>query len=81
MTADKSSNQNSLLVHKVRVEVSIIMSDGSNIEGCVFLGEGERVSDMLNCERRFLPLELLSQELLLINKDAIALCKPINRPD
>ena len=75
------SGQKSLRVHKDRVEVSIIMSDGSNIEGCVFLGEGERVSDMLNSDRRFLPLELPSQELLLVNKNSIALCKPINRPD
>ncbi len=81
MTVQSTSGKKSLLVHKERVEVSIIMPDGSNIEGYVFLSEGERVSDMLNSERRFLPLELTSRELLLVNKDSIALCKPINRPD
>jgi hypothetical protein len=81
MTGQSTSVKKCLLVHKERVEVSIIMPDGSNIEGYVFLGDGERVSDMLNSERKFLPLELASRELLLVNKDSIALCKPINRPD
>jgi hypothetical protein len=68
-------------IAKDRVEVSVIMADGSNIDGHVFLSDDERVSDLLNSNRMFFPLELESNELLLINKSSIALCKPIDRPD
>ena len=81
MNENQEAHKKNLIIRKIRVEVSIIMSDGSNIEGYVFLSESERVSDMLNSDRRFLPLELLNQELLVINKDAGARCKPIDRPD
>ncbi len=68
-------------IAKDRVEVSVIMADGSSIDGHVFLSDDERVSDLLNSNRMFFPLELESNELLLINKTSIALCKPIDRPD
>ncbi|MEO0412748.1 MAG: hypothetical protein AAF221_13010 [Pseudomonadota bacterium] len=63
---------------KYNIDVDIVLHDGTQISGNVFLSKEERVQDLLNDPRPFMPLRLPNQEIMLINKTAIAVCKPID---
>lgn len=63
---------------KVNVPVELVMSDGSQLTGLVFIGLDERVQDLLNDPKPFFPLRLENHEILLINKAAVAVCKPLD---
>ena len=71
---------NSRIRSKYRVEVDIVLTDGTKLNGFVFVSSGERVQDLLNEDRLFVPLQFANQEILLINKTSIALCKPLDIP-
>jgi hypothetical protein len=62
---------------KVLVEVELVLTDGANLAGWVFIGRNERVQDLLNDPKPFFPLKQDNQEILLINKSVIAICKPL----
>lgn len=66
-------------IAKDKVEVELIFHDGTNLTGCLFRGHGQRVQDLLNEEKTFLPLLQSSGEVLLISKAAIAICKPLDQ--
>ena len=66
---------------KSAVDVELILRDGSQLSGCVHLSDSERVSDVFNGERPFLPFHTEEGEFLLIRKSAIAICKPLDMPD
>ena len=42
---------------KHRIEVRLCLTDGRAVEGALFLSQGERLSDLLNDTRAFLPVE------------------------
>ncbi len=65
---------------KFQVEVELVMTDGDTIGGMVFVLKEERVLDLLNNGLPFFPLRLANRETILIRKDAIAVCKPLDRP-
>lgn len=67
-------------VRKEPCEVEMILVDGTEINGEIFLSHDERVSDMLNDGRRFFAIRQLNHEVLLISKDAVAICKPLDKP-
>ncbi len=62
---------------KVNVDVELVMLDGTTLSGSVFIGLGERVQELLNDPKPFFPLRLENKDVLLINKQALALCKPL----
>ncbi|GEQ96800.1 hypothetical protein JCM17844_04370 [Iodidimonas gelatinilytica] len=68
-------------ISKAAMDVELVLADGSQLSGHVFLGRGERVSDLLNDDKLFLPFRVENGELLLIAKSSIALCKPLDRPN
>ncbi len=65
---------------KYQVEVELVMSDGDTIGGMVFVLKEERVLDLLTNGLPFFPLRLANREIILIRKEAIAVCKPLDRP-
>lgn len=65
---------------KEAVEVEIILHDGTALDGKVFIGQGQRVQDLLNDKGAFFPLLQDNGEILLIAKSAMALCKPLDSP-
>lgn len=65
---------------KYQVEVELVMTDGDTIGGSVFVLKDERVLDLLNNGLPFFPLRLANREIILIRKEAIAVCKPLDRP-
>jgi hypothetical protein len=62
------------------IEVEIILHDGTKLDGKVFIGQEQRVQDLLNDANAFFPLLQPSGEILLIAKSAMALCKPLDSP-
>lgn len=67
-------------IAKEVVEVEIILHDGTGLNGKVFIGQDQRVQDLLNDGNAFFPLLQPNGEILLIAKSAMALCKPLDSP-
>lgn len=63
---------------KVKVAVEVILADGTTVSGAVFIGVDERVSDLLNDDKPFFPVRMENGEILLVNKTAVALVKPLD---
>jgi len=68
-------------ITKTPADVELLLSDGSQLSGVVHLARGERVSDVFNGGRPFLPFHTEEGEFLLIRKSAIAICKPLDYPE
>lgn len=68
-------------ISKAAVDVELVLTDGSQLSGNVYLGKDERVSDLLNEDTMFLPFRTEHGEFLLIAKVSIAMCKPLDRPN
>ena len=62
---------------KTNVDVELVLLDGTTLSGAVFIGLDERVQELLNDPKPFLPLRQDDNGVLLVNKAAIALCKPL----
>lgn len=65
---------------KVNAEVQLIMADGTQLTGYVFIGLDERVLDLMNDARPFFPLRLENQDIVIVNKAHVAVLKPIDHP-
>lgn len=81
-TLEKNSAEprNSLVQAKITVEVELIMTDGTSINGRVYRAAGQRVLDLLNDAHSFFPVRLPSNEIILVAKSSVAICKPIDQP-
>ncbi|MDX5361163.1 MAG: J domain-containing protein [Alphaproteobacteria bacterium] len=64
---------------KRRVRVSVERGDKGTVEAILFLAQDERLIDVLNDERAFLPVETLLGKLLLVPKREITEVTPIDR--
>ena len=59
-------------VGKDKVEVQVELDDGARLLGFLFVKQGQRLSDLLNDERRFLPLLTSDGLIVQLKKTAIA---------
>lgn len=66
---------------KYHIDVDLVLHDGTQISGSVFLAKEERVQDLLNDPRPFFPIRLANQEILIVNKTSVSLCKPVDIVD
>ncbi len=57
---------------KDKVEVQAELDDGARLLGFLFVKQGQRISDLLNDERGFLPLLTSDGLIVLLKKTAIA---------
>jgi hypothetical protein len=65
---------------KHKVEVEVVFSDGTRLGGSVYVGQSQRVLDLLNDADPFFPLMRDDGEVLIIAKSSIAVCKPLDTP-
>jgi len=59
------------VIKKKSISVLVEMSNGKSIKGEVFMGASQRLQDLINGERSFLPLKIHDEKeasLLLLNK-------------
>ena len=57
---------------KLDVEVMVHLDDGSEILGIMSVSQGQRISDLMNDERSFLPLQTTGGSVVILRKTAIA---------
>lgn len=76
---DKHSSNSSPRKAKLKTMVELVLTDGRVMTGEVFLAQGERLIDILNDGRGFLPLELVDGEVMAIAKSMVATGKAICR--
>ena len=65
-----------LLKQKVKNKVELVLDDGTVMKGCLFLSPQQRILDILNDERAFLPFEDGEGTLIVILKTSIRRIKP-----
>ena len=64
---------------KSKVEVELVLSDGTVLKGNLFLSVQQRILDSLNDERAFVPFEDAENVLTVLNKSAITRIKPVDQ--
>lgn len=57
---------------KTKVRVDLQLEDRSTLDGFVFCSQGERVSDILNDARDFLPFETHTKDIMMLRKGIIS---------
>ena len=59
-----------------KISVELLLSTGSSIRVNLFLSGEQRVSDLLNDDRNFIPFQDISGQTRLVNKDRIVTAIP-----
>lgn len=57
---------------KTKVRVDLQLEDRTTLDGFVFCSQGERVSDILNDAREFLPFETHTKDIMMLRKGIIS---------
>ena len=65
---------------KIKAEVEMITHDGVMLKGKFFTVPSQRVLDVLNDERTFLPFETEDGDIYIVNKTFIARIRPLGTP-
>ena len=63
-------------ITKDRLKVDLTLSDGTSVTGFVFVGKRERLVDMLNDQRDFVPVERMDGTMVMLNKAGILRAEP-----
>ena len=71
MSSMHSITDNPFKKKKLRQDIIMTLSDGRQIDGKVFVGYNERILDVLNDKRTFIPIENDDGNLLIVSKDSI----------
>ncbi len=64
---------------KIKAEVEVALNDGTVLKGYFFLNPQQRVLDIMNDDRPFLPLEDSEGTVTVINKSVITLVRPVDQ--
>lgn len=65
------------VTQKTRIEVELTLADGRFLAGVLFTHAGQRVLDIVNDDRAFIPFEDADGQLMVINKSMIAHIRPM----
>ena len=58
-------------IDKVELEAEVVLENGEHFLGCFFVKQMQRLSDLLNDERAFLPFRVSDGVILQIRKDQV----------
>ena len=72
-----STNRN--VTQKIKTEVELVLTDGTVLNGAMFMHADQRVLDLVNDERRLVPFASFDGPLKLINQAMIAHITPVER--
>ena len=64
---------------KIKAEVEVALNDGTVLKGYFFLNPQQRVLDIMNDDRPFLPLEDSEGTVTVINKSVITVVRPADQ--
>lgn len=65
-------------VRKKRIQIEVILSDASGMRGAFFVRPGERIIDVLNDSRKFVPFEDSNGSVHILSKDNIVRVRPLD---
>ena len=60
------------IVKKNKLDVNILLTTGEDFRGSVYLRKNERVIDLMNDDRSFIPISIDNDVIKVVNKVAIA---------
>ena len=66
-------------VSKINVEIEMHLDDGNLFLGMVSVRLGQRVSELMNDERQFLPIQLPKGNVIILRKTAIFKVVPLDQ--
>lgn len=64
-------------VQKEKIDVEVMLTDAAGIRGSFFMKQGERIIDMLNDTRMFVPFEDTQGQVHMLNKSQIIRVRPM----
>ena len=62
---------------KDEVPVNIMLTDGTTLEGCVFAADGQRLLDLMNDRRAYIPYNDADGNITIVQKLSISRIAPI----
>lgn len=68
-------------IHKLPIHVSIFFTNGDQMRGEFYGRQGQRLSDVLNDHRMFIPFEDIAGEYRMVNKTNIRDVQSENREE
>ncbi len=74
------SSANVKATPKIKAEVEMTTHDGVLLKGKFFTVPSQRVLDVLNDDRTFLPFETEEGDIFIVNKNFIARIRPLGTP-
>ncbi len=67
------------IVQKVTIGAEIILTDGTALKGCFFASQGQRLVDLFNDQRTFIPFSDTDGTVQLIRKSTIVRIVPVDQ--
>ena len=67
------------ILSKYKIEVQVHLDDGTNFLGILSVRQGQRISDLLNDERQFLPIQMPEGNVVVFRKTAIFKVMPLDQ--
>ncbi|MEE8350816.1 MAG: DnaJ domain-containing protein [Rhodospirillales bacterium] len=68
-------------VSRVRIEVDLVLTDGTTLRGSLFAMQKQRLVDIMNDPRGHIPIELEDGRVTVINKAVISTVTPIQQDE
>ena len=67
------------ILSKINVEIEVHLDDGSQFLGMVSVRQGQRVSELMNDERQFLPIQMPKGNVVILRKTVILKVVPLDQ--
>ncbi len=67
------------ILSKINVEIEVHLDDGSHFLGMVSVRHGQRISELMNDERQFLPIQMPKGNVVIMKKTAIFKVVPLDQ--
>ena len=62
---------------KSKISVNIDLANGNTIEGCFFASQGQRLLDLMNDDRAYIPVSNDDGEIIIVQKSSIIQITPV----
>ncbi len=69
------------LIQRVKIDVNVTLTDGGELRGSFFTSPQQRLIDLLNDSRAYLPFELADNSVKILNKTVIGSITPVQQDD
>ncbi|MGH6932956.1 MAG: J domain-containing protein [Dongiaceae bacterium] len=66
-------------LQKTKLQVEMELDDGAVLRGCVFVGQRQRLPDLMNDDRQFLPFETTEGLITIVRKQVVRRVTPLNQ--